>query len=213
MRPHGRRAGAVSRAPAAVDGGRQARGAGWAAGVAAPGYERRIRLDGLPAQLKLEMQYALQRRHDERAAKAPPIVVMTAVRFLAASGASSLLDRTEQEWRDQLGRPRSKAAALLAWFRRQVADLAEGTGWDAEYGRDTWQMHRLGYGARRVLDFSGIPQPQLKDLAKRWIPWRLSTGLALDAGGGRPRPRPTPFPPLPAPPPPPATAHLYPALL
>ena len=160
--------------------------AGWAAGVAAPGYERRIRLDGLPAHLKLEVQYALQRRHDERAAKAPPIVVMGAVRVLAASGASSLLDRTEQQWRDQSGGSRSNAAALLAWSRRQVADLAEGTGWDAEYRRDTWQMHRLGYGARRVLDFSGIPQPQLKDLAKRWIRWRLSTGLALDAGGRRP---------------------------
>jgi len=160
--------------------------AGWAAGVAAPGYERRIRLDALPAHLKLEVQYALQRRHDERAAKAPPVVVMGAVRVLAASGASSLLDRTEQQWRDQFGGPRSDAAALLAWFRRQVADLAEGTGWDAEYRRDTWQMHRLGYSARRVLDFSGIPQPQLKDLAKRWIRWRLSTGLALDAGGRRP---------------------------
>ncbi len=160
--------------------------AGWAAGVAAPGYERRIRLGSLPAHLKLEVQYALQRRHDERAAKAPPVVVMAAVRVLAASGVSSLLDRTEQEWRDQFGGPRSNAAALLAWFRRQVADLAEGTGWDAEYRRDTWQMHRLGYGARRVLDFSGIPQPQLKDLAKRWIRWRLSTGLALDAGGRRP---------------------------
>jgi hypothetical protein len=112
--------------------------AGWAAAVTAPGYERRIRLDGLPAHLKLEVQYALQRRHDERAAKAPPVVVMTAVRVLAASGASSLLDRTEQEWRGQSGGSRSNAAALLAWFRRQVADLAEGTGWDAEYRRDTW---------------------------------------------------------------------------
>jgi len=99
---------------------------------------------------------------------------------------SSLLDRTEQEWRDQLGATRAKAAALLAWFRGQVADLAEGTGWDAEYGRDAWQMHRLGYSARRVLDFSGIPQPQLKDMAKRWIRWRLGTGLTLEAGGGKP---------------------------
>ena len=160
--------------------------AAWAAGVTVPGYERRIRLDGLPAHLKLEMQYALQRRSDERTAKAPPVVVMAAVRFLAASGASSLLGRTEQEWRDQLSATRAKAAALLAWFRGQVADLAEGTGWDAEYGRDAWQMHRLGYSARRVLDFSGIPQPQLKDLAKRWIRWRLGTGLTLEAGGGKP---------------------------
>ena len=65
----------------------------------------------------------------------------------------------------------------------QLTDLAEGTGWDAEFGRDAWQMHRLGFEGRRVLDFSGIPQPELKDLAKRWIRWRLSTGLGLDAGG------------------------------
>ena len=104
---------------------------------------------------------------------------MIMVRFLAASGASSLLDRTEQEWRDAFGKKRSNAIALLAWSRRQVADLAEGSGWDAEYPRDAWQMHRLGFEGRNVLDFSGIPQQQLKDLAKRWIRWRLSTGLGL----------------------------------
>jgi integrase len=146
----------------------------------------RIRLDSLPAHLKLEVQYALQRRHDERAAKAPPPVVMIMVRALAASGASSLLDRTEQDWRKEFGEKRSNAAALLAWSRGQLTDLAEGTGWDAEFPRDAWQMHRLGFEGRRVLDFSGIPQPQLKDLAKRWIRWRLSTGLGLDAGGSRP---------------------------
>ena len=146
----------------------------------------RIRLDSLPAHLKLEVQYVLQCRHDERAAKAPPSVVMIMVRTLAASGASSMLDRTEQEWRKEFGEKRSNAAALLTWSRRQLTDLAEGTGWDAEFGRDAWQMHRLGFEGRRVLDFSGIPQPELKDLAKRWIRWRLSTGLGLDAGGSRP---------------------------
>jgi integrase len=146
----------------------------------------RIRLDALPARLKLEVQYALQRRHDEREGKAPPFIVMIMVRFLAASGASSLLDRTEQEWREAFGRKRSNAVALLAWSRRQVTDLAEGGGWDAEYPRDAWQMHRLGFAGRNVLDFSRIPQRQLKDLAKRWIRWRLSTGLGLEAGGVRP---------------------------
>ena len=145
----------------------------------------RIRLDALPGHLKLEVQYALQRRHDERAGKAPPFVVMIMVRFLASSGAPSLLDLAEQEWRDAFGK-RSNAIALLAWSRCQVADLAEGTGWDAEYPRDAWQMHRLGFEGRNVLDFSRIPQQQLKDLAKRWIRWRLSTGLGLEAGGTRP---------------------------
>ena len=111
---------------------------------------------------------------------------MIMVRFLASSGASSLLDRTEQEWRDAFGKKKSNAIALLAWSRREVADLAEGSGWDAEYPRDAWQMHRLGFESRTVLDFSRIPQQQLKDLAKRWIRWRLSTGLGLEAGGARP---------------------------
>jgi integrase len=146
----------------------------------------RIALGALPAHLKLEVQYALQRRHDEREGKAPPFIVMIMVRFLAASGASSLLDRTEQEWRESFGMKRGNAVALLAWSRRQVADLAEGGGWDAEYPRDAWQMHRLGFTGRNVLDFSRIPQQQLKDLAKRWIRWRLSTGLGLEAGGVRP---------------------------
>jgi len=145
----------------------------------------RIFLDRLPPQLKLEIQYALQRRCDERAGKAPPYLVMIMVRFLASSGASSMLDRTEQQWRDAFVK-KSNAIALLAWSRWQVTDLAESGGWDAEYPRDAWQMHRLGFETRNALNFSRIPQQQLKDLAKRWIRWRLSTGLSLEAGGIRP---------------------------
>ena len=149
-----------------------------------PGHER-IFVDSLSPQLKLEIQYALQRRCDERAGKAPPFIVMIMVRFLASSGVSSLLGRSEQEWRDAFGK-KSNAVALLAWSRREVTDLAEGSGWDAEYPRAAWQMHRLGFEGRIVLDFSRIPQQQLKELAKRWIRWRLSTGLGLEAGGSRP---------------------------
>ena len=157
----------------------------WAQAEPGAGRER-VRLGSLPAQLRLEVQYALQRRQDERAGTAPPFVVMIMVRFLAASGVSSLLDRTEQEWREAFGRKRSNAGALLTWCRRQVTDLAEGSGWDAEYPRDAWQMHRLGFEGRNILDFSRISQPWLKGLAKRWIRWRLSTGLGLEAGGRRP---------------------------
>lgn len=155
------------------------------AGDPVPGHER-VRLDALPSLMKLEVQYALQRRSDDRQSKAPPFIVMIMVRFLAGSGSSSLLERTEAEWRQAFGKRQSNEAALLAWSYRQVADLADSGGWDAEYPRDAWQMHRLGFEGRRVLDFAGIPQPWLKDLAKRWIRWRLSTGLSLEAGGGRP---------------------------
>jgi integrase len=149
-----------------------------------PGHEH-VHLDCLPAPLKLKVQYALQRRRDEREGRAPPFIVMITVRFLASSGASSLPERAEQEWRDAFGKG-GNAIALLVWSRRQVADLAEAGGWDAEYPRDTWQMHRLGFEGRTVLDFSRIPQQQLKNLAKGWIRWRLSTGLSLQSGGLQP---------------------------
>ena len=52
-----------------------------------------VRLDGLPPQLRLEMQYVLQCRHDERHGKTPPAVVMRVVRFLADGRMTSLLDQ------------------------------------------------------------------------------------------------------------------------
>lgn len=38
---------------------------------------------------------------------------------------------------------------------------------------------------RRTLRFTGIAQPWLRDLSKRWVRWRLPTRLGLEAGGGR----------------------------
>jgi integrase len=149
-----------------------------------PGHER-IRLDGLAPQLKLEIQYALQRRRDERTVKVQPFVVMQVVRFLAACPVTSLLEWPEETWRQQIGRPAprdSNPRALLIFARRQLEDLAgAGGGWDAEYGRDVWRLHNLGFGGRQTLRFDRIPQPWLKELAKRWARWRISTGLCLEA--------------------------------
>lgn len=146
--------------------------------------EERVELHALGRQVRLEMQYALQCRHDERTVKTPPGVVMQVVRFLAEQDARSLLDRTEQQWRSAIGRPAPKDSnprALLAYARRKVDDLVQPGGWEAEYPRDVWQLHRLGFPGRRTLRFDGIAQPWLVELAKRWIRWRLSTGLGLEA--------------------------------
>ncbi len=149
-----------------------------------PAYER-IRLHGLAPQLKLEIQYALQRRWDDRTVKVQPMVAMQVIRFLEGCAETSLLDRAEDEWRARIGRPAprdSNPRALLAYARRQLEDLADsGGGWDAEYDRDTWRMHHLGFAGRQQLRFDRIPQPWLKALAKRWVRWRISTGLCLDA--------------------------------
>jgi hypothetical protein len=54
-------------------------------------------------------------------------------------------------------------------------------GWAAEYPRDVWRLHNLGFAGRQTPRFGQIPQPWLQDLAKRRVRWRLSTGLCLEA--------------------------------
>jgi len=146
--------------------------------------DERIDLTALPPRLKLEIQYALQRRHEERATKTPPLVVMQVVRMLAVVGDVSLLDRSEDEWRVSIGRPApldSNPRALLVYARRQVEDLVADGGWEAEYPNTVWHLHRLGYPGRRTFTFDGIRQPWLREHTKRWTRWRLSTGLGLEA--------------------------------
>ena len=146
-------------------------------------------LTALPRQLRLELQYALQRRRDDNTARATAKDIRAVARVLAASGAASLLALDEREWRGMFPdgtfpcgqRKGTQQAGLLLYARRQVADLAEGeASWEAEYPRDTWRLHRLGAGGPGTahLRFGGISQPWLKDLAKRWARWRISTGLS-----------------------------------
>ena len=147
----------------------------------------RADLSPLPRQLKLELQYALQRRRDDSTARARPADIRAVIKMLAASGISSLLSLGEQEWRSQVpaGTDNSgQRAALLVYAHRQVTALAEGEGgWDSEYPRDTWRPRRLGIAAagQAALQFGGIIQPWLKDLAKRWIRSRITAGLSMPA--------------------------------
>ncbi|PJE17466.1 MAG: transposase [Mycobacterium sp.] len=147
-----------------------------------------IRLDRLAGPLKLEMQYVLQRRHDDRQGKLTPDVVMRVIRALAAADVGSLLDHDQDTWPERTRLPVNDSCArgFLGYACRMIADLAEGGGWEAEYPRDVWRMRRLGYDGDRTLRFTEISQPWLRGLAKRWVRWRLSTGLGLEAGGGRP---------------------------
>ncbi|ART74434.1 integrase (plasmid) [Mycobacterium dioxanotrophicus] len=145
-----------------------------------------IRLGTLAPALRLEMQYALQCRHDQRRGKVTPTIVGRVVRLLVAAEVSSLLDHDEAGWRQLSGQLDSNARGLLMFAHRVVADLAEDDGWDGEYDRDVWRMHRLGFDGHRSLRFTSITQPWLQELAKRFVRLRLSRGLGLEAGGGRP---------------------------
>jgi integrase len=143
----------------------------------------RIDLTGLGTGLRLEIQYVLQCRGQDRGSKTSAAMVMRVVRFLAAEHTASLLERDEDSWRARVaasGARDSNARALLLYGYRKVSDLAAGEGWEAEYPHEVWHLRRLGYPGNNTLDFRGIAQPWLSDLAKQWIRWRLGTGLHLE---------------------------------
>ncbi|MEO8749675.1 MAG: tyrosine-type recombinase/integrase [Allobranchiibius sp.] len=147
----------------------------------------RLDFSGLPAQLKLELQYAVQCRVDRATITLPPPTVAWAARQAHAAGVSSLLDYSPPQWTERAGPKNSSYLAFLAFARDAVERLHEGTGWEVEYPRDTWRLDRLpGLTAnagkpqpRTRLRFEHITQPWLRILVKRWSRLRLSSGLAV----------------------------------
>ena len=151
-----------------------------------------IDLQDLAPQLKLEIQYALQCRHDARSRTAAPRLVMPAVRHVKAVGVTSLLDLSEQQWRQNAGSQVGESALFLIDARDALESLRDGTGWEIEYPKDVWRLHKLpgitipaGRPCPRArLRFDRITQPWLRELAKRWTRLRLTSGLSIGAARG-----------------------------
>jgi integrase len=151
-----------------------------------------IDLQDLAPQLKLEIQYALQLRHDARSRTAAPRLVMPAVRHARAVGVTSLLDLSEQQWRHSARSQASQSALFLLDARDALESLRDGTGWEIEYPKDVWRLHKLpgitipaGRPCPRArLRFDRITQPWLRELAKRWTRLRLTSGLSIGAARG-----------------------------
>ncbi len=143
-----------------------------------------MELGKLARRLKLEVQYALQCRRDDRTGKLAPAIVRRAVHFLAEGSTVSLLDKGEDELLEEAHRKMPKDPAVgrfLVYAHRKLADLTHGgEGWEAEFGRDVWLMRRLGRPGNEKLSFEKIPQPWLRDLAKRWVRGRLAAELNLE---------------------------------
>ena len=146
-----------------------------------------IDLRGISPQLALQFQYALQCRHDDRSRTTPPQAVRDAIRQVQQAGVDSLLDYTEQQWR-QAARSRLRQPGLFIIDARDAVEtLRDGTGWEAEYPRDVWRLHKLpgittGHGQscpRRRLRFDRVTQLWLRQLGKRWLRLRLSSGLGV----------------------------------
>jgi integrase len=141
-------------------------------------------LRALPAAMRLEVAYGLQCRVDDHRAKTPAKALRPLLGLLAASGASSLLERPPDEWLAELtpvARWGNTPRSFVRFTIEQLDDLLQGEGWQAEFGRDVWLLRRLGYprgtGPAR-LRFDRIGQPWLRELVKRWARWRLSAALS-----------------------------------
>lgn len=94
-----------------------------------------VDLRGLPAQLTLELQYGLQCRADARRRTTPARYVMQAVRLAQAAGVASLLDLTEDQWREQARNGRVRAPVLLLIEVGDAVEvLRDGAGWEASSG-------------------------------------------------------------------------------
>jgi integrase len=147
-----------------------------------PGHERLL-FGRLPTHLRLEMQYAAQHRRDDLRVRTPPQHIQHLITAVARSGVHSLLDWSEDQWLTYSPLARAtptQARSLVIYARRLVENLHYGHGWDVEYPRDTWRMRNLGISGHYAhVRFGRIPQPWLKDLAKRWARWQLSTGTSI----------------------------------
>ena len=109
---------------------------------------------------------------------------MQVVRFLAATHRTSLLDRDEDTWRRRSAGRRRRTRnprALLIYAqpqgrgprRRPAAGRPSTAGMSGS-------MRRLGFAGHQTLRLRRHPQPWLRELVKRWVRWRISTGLGLE---------------------------------
>jgi hypothetical protein len=82
-----------------------------------------------------------------------------------------------------------ESALFLLDARDALESLRDGSGWEIEYPRDVWRLHKLpgitvpaGRPCPRArLRFDRITQPWLRELAKRWTRLRLACGLSIGA--------------------------------
>lgn len=131
-----------------------------------------FRLEGLPRQLTLELQYGVQCRHDHRASRLFATDFTQAVKGLRSVGVTTLVG-TEHRWNDVGNRG---ARAFLRFAAKQVARLLDA---DHLLDRDVWHpadFPQATTGLRASLQFEHLVQPWLRAPAKRWIKLRLDTG-------------------------------------
>lgn len=146
--------------------------------------EPRFDLRGLTAQVRLEIQYVLQCRADERRTRTTPRSIRPVLRHLVEQQTTSLLDHSAEFWIARVRAQGGSTTTTRAFLRYAVdilTELRDGDGWDSEYDADVWRLARLGLpvSRRARFDFRPIRPAWLRDLVKRWLRWRISNEFAL----------------------------------
>jgi integrase len=132
-------------------------------------------VEGASSPLRDEFQYALQCRHDERAARLAPHSFHTGLQILLAQKARSVRDQGDEHWATDA--PDRGTGAWLRYVHRMVllanrpSDLLQMPFWVA-------QDIRTVKAAKGLIRFDRIGQPWLADPVRRWALWRLQTGRA-----------------------------------
>lgn len=149
----------------------------------------RFETGGLSRALTLELQFALQCRHDAGGAKLTPRVFGAVVSW--AREVESLLDQGDRFWRERthlLGAPlRGQALAFLRYARKHLQELREDASGTPVWEWDTWRVDQLDRTGRwthqpiRRVHFADIDPPWLRALAKRWARWRIAAATMSPA--------------------------------
>lgn len=173
---------------------RQANGPDLAEFAAATGpfRDRSERIDafdlrGMRHQVRLEIAYSIQCRHDERTVRLIPMMINRCVGLVTATGVTSLLDHALPRWtllahQHGLTDTGGRAMGQLRYAWRHVHDLAADTNAETEFAGDVWRGQVLGVRASPKLTqirFDHFSQPWLRQAVKRACRYRLGAGKAF----------------------------------
>lgn len=107
----------------------------------------RFQASGLPRTLRLELQFALQCRHDAGRAKLTPRVFGAVATWARELAVKSLLDESDRFWRERtrlLRAPlRAQALAFLRYARKHLQELREEASGTPVWDWDTWRVDQL----------------------------------------------------------------------
>lgn len=144
-------------------------------------------LRGLAPQLRLEVAYSIQCRHDEHTVRLIPTMINRVVQLLTSTHVSSLLEHDVARWtmlahQHGLVDTGGRAMGQLRYAWRHLRDLAEDTDAETEFARDVWRGAVLGARPSPKLTeihFDHLPQPWLRQSVKRACRCRLGAGKAF----------------------------------